>query len=227
MAIDYWFPTVIYREILTPSSDTTQAMLDYINKFRFKHKETYSVTGDTVNEYRIAEQPEFSWLNKEVLRHCYLYLEEYGLDTNKLCIFVSKAWPVVCNPAKIAKEDCVIQKHNHANSHLSVVFYLQTDRNHGGEITFHNSPTHPIRYVPFAPLLKEQKIPSLDCIEYKPIHNQLLIFPSSVEHEVSLYYGAISRYSITYDIIITGKETLDGDNEMCVINPKNWKELNA
>jgi len=138
MAIDYWFPTVIYRDILTPTPDTSQAMLDYVNKFRSKHKDTYSVTGDTVNEYQIAEQPEFSWLNKEVLRHCHLYLDEYGLDINKLCIFVSKAWPVVCNPAMIGKDTCVIQKHTHANSHLSVVYYLQTDRNKGGDISFHN-----------------------------------------------------------------------------------------
>ena len=227
MSIDYWFPTIVYNELLKPSPQTTYNMVDYVNKFRFKHPETYSVTGDTVNEYRIAEQPEFTWLNREVHKHCKLYLEEYGLDVDRMCIFVSKAWPVICNPAKIDKEAGVIQRHNHANSHLSVVYYLQTDSQSGGEIVFHASPTHPVRYVPFAPLLKEQRIASLCCVEYEPKPNQLLIFPSSMEHEVNLYYGGLSRYSITYDIIITNKENTEMDNEMCVVNPSNWIKLNA
>ena len=226
MTLDYWFPTLVYTEVLKPPAKRERMMVDYVDKFRLKHPDEYSITGDVKNEYQIASQPEFNWLNKEVYLHCIEYLKAYGLDTDKLTLYSSKSWPVSCNPDKMKHEDSlVIDPHNHANSHLSVVYYLQTDVGCGGELVLHASPTHPIRYVPFAPFLQKANIASTDAIDYQPIQNQIVIFPSSLEHEVHPYYGLLNRYSITYDIIITGKEDLYGDNEMCIINPNNWKEL--
>tara|TARA_R100000458_G_C8219965_1_gene204651 strand:- start:170 stop:859 length:690 start_codon:yes stop_codon:yes gene_type:complete len=226
MALDMWFPTAVYTEDLSPTAATRYDMLNYVDYIADKYSEEYSLTGDVLNDYQIAGRPEFSWLNKEVTKHCYEYLKQYGLDINKFNLFSSKSWPVVCNPDKISGTDSVvIQRHNHMNSHVSVVFYLQTDTGKGGDLKLHISPTHPISYVPCIPYLKEVNYLSLNAIKYQPTGGQLIIFPSSVEHEVSLYYGSTKRYSITYDIIITGKEGADIDNEMCTINPKNWIDL--
>ena len=228
MALDLWFPTGIYTEYLDLKDHPNEhkSMLTYVDKFYEKHDDTYSTTGDTVNEFQISNNPEFSWLNKEVTKYCYKYLQEFGLDTTKLSLFSSKSWPVICNPEQLSDKDSfVIQRHNHMNSHLSVVFYLQTDNKKGGDLKLHISPTHPICYVPFIPYLKEVTYLSLNSIKYQPTNGQLIIFPSSIEHEVSLYYGSLPRYSIIYDIIVTGNEGLDVDNEMCTINPKNWIDL--
>ena len=226
MSIDYWFPTVVYTEVLKPPAKRERMMLEYVDKFHSQHPDQYTVTGDVENDYQIAHQPEFSWLNNEVKRHCCIYLEAYGLNTDNLVLYSSKAWPVVCNPEfKLYDTGRVIDPHTHPNSHLSAVFYLQTDVDSGGELVLHAPATHPVRYVPLSPFLETATLGSLDSMEYPPVPYQLIIFPSSIEHEVNLYYGDINRYSITYDILITGKEDLEGDNEMCVINPKNWLEL--
>lgn len=228
MSLDYWFPTIVYTNILKPPPDIYQSMLTYVDKFHSEHPDEYSVTGDTVNEYQTVKNPEFNWLNKEVARLSYTYLGEYGLDAAKIDLHVSKAWPVVCNPDKRRYEDSlVIEPHQHLNAHLSAVYYLQTDTEAGGELTIHASPTHPMRYLAFSPFLKEARLTNMDAAHYTPEQNMLILFPSSLEHEVSEYYGNINRYSITYDIILTGKENQDGDNEMCVINPKNWLELKS
>ena len=226
MSVDYWFPTVVYTEVLEPSIDNYQLMLDYVDNFHSEHPDKYTVTGDVENDYQLAHKPEFNWLNSEVNKHCRLYLEAYGLNTDNLVIFSSKAWPVVCNPElRLYDTRRVIEPHTHPNAHLSAIFYLQTDADSGGELTLHASPTHPIRYLPLAPFLERGTLGSLDQMEYKPVQNQLIIFPSSIEHEVDLYYGDNNRYSITYDLIVTGTEDLEGDNEMCTINPKNWMKL--
>ena len=226
MSLEYWFPTIVYTEVLEPPVDILQSMLSHVDKFHSEHSTEYSVTGDTVNHYQIAQSPNFSWLNKEVAKYSHKYLEEYGLDTDKINLYVQKAWPVVCDPSnRRYKDSTVIEPHQHLNAHLSAVYYLQTDTDAGGELTLHASPTHPMRYVPFAPFLKEVRLTNLDTAHYSPIPNQLILFPSSLEHEVSEYYGNLKRYSITYDIILTGKEDQSGDNEMCIINPKNWLEI--
>ena len=226
MSIDYWFPTVVYTEILEPPEEDYQLMINYVENFHSQHPDQYTITGDVENDYQLAHKSEFNWLNNELLQHCHLYLEAYGLGTDNIVLFSSKAWPVVCNPElRLYDTRRVIEPHTHPNAHLSAIFYLQTDKDSGVELTLHASPTHPIRYVPFSPFLERATLGSLDSMEYKPVQNQLIIFPSSVEHEVGLYYGNNNRYSITYDLIITGKENLEGDNEMCTINPKNWMEL--
>ena len=231
MTIDMWFPTVVYTTNLDLQGHPQdhRAMIDYVDRFKFKNFNNYSVTGDTVNEFQISSKPEFSWLNQEVYKHCLIYLQEFGIDTDSLNLFSSKSWPVVCNPEnKTSKDDVVIQKHNHPNSHLSVVFYLQVDsQSNGGELKLHASYNHPIRYVPLRPYIKDVRYPALDSVQYQPVQGELIIFPSSVDHEVTAYTGAYSRYSITYDIIITSKESLDTDNEMCIVNPSNWTELNG
>ena len=226
MTIDMWFPTAVYDELLYPSDTIHQGMVDYVDQFNKQHPTTYSITGDTVNEYQISSKSEFSWLNKQVATHCYKYLEEYGLNTKYLDLFASKSWPVVCNPKKITGEDSVvIQKHNHMNAHVSAIYYLQTEEDKGGELKLHISPTHPLNYVPLSPYVETVRYLTLDSVQYTPVKNKLIIFPSSVFHEVNLYYGTTARYSITYDITITGKKDLNTDNEMCVINPSNWMEL--
>jgi len=230
MTIDLWFPTAVYTEYLNPSDEVRQEMLDYVEEFIKSNESMYSITGDTVNAFQISKEKEFTWLNKEIAKHCYKYLKEFGININTLDLFASKSWPVVCDPTQRTATDVnTIEKHNHPNSHLSVIFYLQTDPNEntGGELKLHASPTHPIRYIPLAPHLEEQLYLSYDSGEYDPVTNQLIIFPSSVEHEVNLYRGSINRYSITYDIIVTGKANLEMDNEMCIINPDQWIPLSC
>ena len=226
MSIDYWFPTAIYNELLQPPPNSRQLMLDYVDKFHSEHQNSYCVTGDVANDSQLAHKPEFSWLNNEVGKHCNLYLESYGVDTSKLLVYSSKAWPVVCDPKlRLMDQRGTIAPHTHPNSHLSVIFYLQTDDECGGDLILSASPTHPLRYLPINP--ERQTLASMDCLNVPAVQNNLVIFPSSVEHEVILYYGDINRYSITYDIIVTAKEDLEGDNEMCTTHPKNWIELNG
>ena len=224
MSIDYWFPTAIYNELLQPPSNSRQLMLDYVDKFHGEHPNTYCVTGDVANDSQLAHKAEFSWLNSEVGKHCNLYLEAYGVDTDKVLVYSSKAWPVVCNPKlRMMDQPGTIAPHTHPNAHLSVVYYLQTDSEAGGDLIFEASPTHPLRYLPINP--EKQTLASMDCLNIPPIENNLVIFPSSVRHEVILYYGDINRYSITYDIIITAKEDLEGDNEMLTTHSNTWIEL--
>ena len=225
MTIHSWFPTVVYSTKLDLTNHR-RAMIEYVDKFNVFDE--YSMTGDTVNDFQISSKPEFSWLNKEVYNHCLIYLQEFGVDTDSLDLFSSKSWPVVCNPEyKTDRDGLVIQRHNHPNSHLSVVFYLQTDSQSGGELKLYASHDHPIRHVPLRPYIKDRQYYALDCIEYNPEEGGLIIFPSSVDHEVSPYHGLSSRYSITYDIVVTSKADLDTDNEMCIVNPNNWTQLNV
>ena len=74
MTIDLWFPTAVYTEYLNPSDEERQGMLDYVEEFIKSNESMYSITGDTVNAFQISKDKEFTWLNKEIAKHCYQYL---------------------------------------------------------------------------------------------------------------------------------------------------------
>ena len=232
MAIRAWFPTLTYDEALKPTEKVRQGMLNYVNDFYERNKEqnigSANITGDVTGDYQIAKEPAFNWLNKQVAHHCKNYLREFGVNPDNLDLFSSKSWAVVCgHTIDTSDAKYAVEKHNHPNSHLSVVFYLQTDSHQGGELELDAPATHPIWYVPLAPHVEELPYPSLTSISFMPAINQIVIFPSSVTHCVKPYYGSDKRYSITYDILITGKKDLDMNNEMCIVNPVNWIDINA
>jgi uncharacterized protein (TIGR02466 family) len=232
MTVKAWFPTLTYDEELKPTDQVRQGMLDYVDAFYERNKEqnigSANITGDVTGDYQIAKEPAFNWLNKQVAHHCKNYLKEFGVNSDNLNLFSSKSWAVVCgHTIDTSDAKYAVEKHNHPNSHLSVVFYLQTDDYQGGELELDAPSTHPIWYVPLAPHVEELPYPSLTSISFLPTINQIVIFPSSVTHCVKPYYGSGKRYSITYDILITGKKDLDMNNEMCVVHPNNWININA
>ena len=232
MAVEAWFPTLIYDEALKPPKETYEGMISYVDAFYEKNKEdrigSANITGDVTGDYQISKDPAFHWLNREVARHCKLYLKEFGVNAQYLKLFSSKSWPVVCgHTIDTSEAKFAVESHNHPNSHLSVVFYLQTDRNQGGELELHAPSTHPLWFVPLAPHVEKIPWPSLVEISYVPAPNHVIIFPSSLTHCVRPYYGSNKRYSITYDILITGKKDIDMDNEMCIVNPANWIDIDA
>ena len=232
MAVEAWFPTLIYDEALKTPKETYEGMISYVDAFYEKNKEnkrgSANITGDVTGDYQISKDPAFHWLNKEVARHCKLYLREFGVNSKYLKLFSSKSWPVVCgHTIDTSAANFAVESHNHPNSHLSVVFYLQTDRNQGGELELHAPSTHPLWFVPLAPHVEKIPWPSLVEISYVPAPNHVIIFPSSLTHCVRPYYGSNKRYSITYDILITGKKDIDMDNEMCIVNPANWIDIDA
>ena len=199
-----WFPIGILSEDLQPEDSVYQGMLSYVEEF---HENTGPITGDVVNEKDLFLKDEFQWLNGQVSFHTKRYLDMYGSSGE---VYAQKAWPVTSNR---------IERHDHKNAHISAVYYLQAPDNDSGALTIHMPESHPFNRLPINP---HRYTPlSYDVATYKPNTNLLVIFPSSLQHEVGEYTGIAKRFSITYDLIITA----DKDSEMCMSNPTNWRKI--
>ena len=68
MAVEAWFPTLIYDEALKPSKETYEGMISYVDAFYEKNKEdrigSANITGDVTGDYQISKDPAFHWLNR-------------------------------------------------------------------------------------------------------------------------------------------------------------------
>jgi len=218
MTIDLWFPTAIYHEDLNPSENTQQNMIEYFEGIYSDNlpviQENYIYSGDNYGNYSLFNDIRFSWLNMQVAFHCEQFLQKFAVDTDKIKLYASKAWPV------ILEKGGKVNRHTHPNSVLSVVYYPKTGNlMTGGHLKFHSPHTNnlPIHVEEYNDL-------NYMDTKYVPMENRLFIFPSPLEHEVETYHGSTSRYSISYDIMVTSDPD-KSNNEFALIDPSNWKSI--
>ena len=215
MPAHYWFPTCIYVEEMDSPMDVQSDMLSYFNKFG-RNKSSLSIaTGDNTGDYEIYKEPEFLWLNQEIFKHSCIYLESLGVDIETVKIYASKAWPV------IMKKGSYVPKHRHQNATLSCVYYLQSDDNETGRLTLHASHSE----MDFLPLKFTPNGSSYNKCFYPAVPGRLIIFPSTLNHEVEVYSGEKERYSLSYDLMVITKDSTNSNAEYVIHDPSKWIEL--
>ena len=89
-------------------------------------------------------------------------------------------------------------KHSHPNSIVSGVYYIQSDEN-TGKIHFYNEYYKQIRFE--SDHLNEYNSISYNIAAKK---NRLVLFPSSLTHEVEELNSVIPRLSLAFNTFITG-----------------------
>ena len=200
-----WFPVPIYATILT---DFDQHSL--INALETPPDSTNnpSYFGDIKNVQQIHNRESFFWLNSAIKQHTKNYLNILGVSDN-FNLIVQKSWSVILSKGGHVK------LHNHPNSHFSCVFYLKSS---SGKIKFYRD-YHPLKNLPLE--YKESSQFNHEYCTYEPQDGMLIIFPSTVRHEVETYDGEENRYSITYDLILT----TDEPRENTLLNPDYWLTL--
>ena len=205
----------IARKKIIPKKEIQEKMEIF---FKSKNNSETLNLGDQDGDYAaIHHLPEFDWLTKEIEIAVIEYLSKLGYKTNDFSIFFQKSWTVITNPGG------TISNHSHPNSLLSAVYYLQSEKDKGGCLIFNSDNSlfkGSIDNSSVNPSI-EQKFTGL-----KPIKNSLVLFPSSLEHFVSIHKGEKPRWSITFDITITTSSKLgSARSENIMIHPKYWKEF--
>ena len=221
--IENFFPTSIGFERLDPPSKVQNSMVSYVDKFYNKKKDYdaegpgHCLTGDVEGDFKLHHNSTFSWLNRQVYLNVKKYLRDLGVNTNILNIYATKAWPVVI------RKGGLINWHRHQNASLSVVYYLLGGGD-SGSIEFQATHSE-ISFLPYD--FRGLDANPLCCTRcrYSPTPNHILVFPSSLQHTVTSYFGDTPRYSISYDIMITMKR--NSFMEYTIPDPSEWRVLNS
>lgn len=111
--------------------------------------------------------------------------------------------------------------HNHANSFLSGIYYL-TDNHSGGITNFSKKNS----YLDFFEWLRFQHNPSfLISQSFTPKKGTLLLFPSSIKHNVSSVKDISTRYTIAFNTFLSGPVD-DSDEELTrlVLNTRSVRD---
>lgn len=107
-------------------------------------------------------------------------------------IFITDSWANVNKPGEKH------HRHNHPNSIISGVFYLDTDED-TGSIVFNSSQYSQIEFSTVGNNIYNSKTWSLN-----PTPGTLLLFPSSLEHSVTANKSTKDRVSVAFNSFIKG-----------------------
>jgi uncharacterized protein (TIGR02466 family) len=217
-----WFGLPIYESGIDYFPVFQDRMLKYCEKYyeTNKHLKTSNgaLTGDTHGTAPnvCKTSGDFYYLAHAIGFHTVSYLRELGVDTEKVDLNIVKSWPVCC------EKGSYIKPHNHIGSHLSAVYYIQKETDsETGKLRFHRGDDF-LRRLPIRGhgMFSETSL-SRNHIDYNLGSNSIIIFPSSIEHEVLKYEGDSMRYSVSADIMITAKSEIGNVENVCT-DPSTW-----
>jgi len=175
------FSTPVYRTNIT--EDLTGITQHLLTEYGDANKKSANVSGDNIFDDPILNKFKEDHVIPRFRQFCSPYLELYEKD------YDIRGWLTGYGT------NYAMPKHNHSGSHVSAVFYLLCENNHGGDIILHDPRTNANRgYIPeFSKMF--------DPIRFTPQTGDVLMFPSFLYHNVETFRGKI-RLALPVDLTI-------------------------
>ena len=131
------------------------------------------------------------------------YVEQIICPKEELDFYITQSWLNITKPGGFHHE------HSHTNSIISGVFYISTEED--DKITFYDPNTKIKNLINFK--LKEQNVFNSPTWFFTVNTNELILFPSWLEHIVKINETATTdRISLSFNTFVTG--TLGGRQDL-------------
>jgi uncharacterized protein (TIGR02466 family) len=142
------------------------------------------------NVKSVLNQKKFKYL-KDIL------IKEFNIYNNEV-LHYSNEFKITTSWFTKSLTDQKSDYHNHCNSMISGILYLNTDEKSGG-VSFENFENVRFKLIP-------KKYNIYNCLEYtfKPSNGLLMFFPSEVYHKILNNNSNIIRYSLAFNLIPVG-----------------------
>jgi len=188
MPIHQLFPEPLYFSKFKRS--ITKEELKAINKLRNK---THLMTGQqTSNENYVLDQKPFKNLKKDFIEIINYYFDKVICTTPSLIPFITQSW------VNFTKNDEFLHRHSHPNSYVSGVFYVAATKE-VDKIKFWKSG-----FERLVPDVTNYNIFNSRSWWYPVETGDILLFPSSLDHEVKNKKGNNDRISLAFNIFFKG-----------------------
>ena len=187
------FPISVYENNIHIDDDTKKFIISQ------EYERMFSGNGDfTVNKY-LLDTPECVNLKKQIMQECENFTRKYLKAKDNVSFYMQNSWAVKHNKGDFG------QIHEHANSLLSGVLYLETD-NESGDISFHKPGGYTNLFHPSTMILfDEYETHNSDNYRIVPKNGNILLFPSHLNHSIRENKSDIVRYSLAFNFHIEGE----------------------
>jgi uncharacterized protein (TIGR02466 family) len=182
------FPTPIY--ISKINRELTIKELSFINKTKL---DTYNNEGNTTsNDNYILNNKAFKNLKEELDLKVQDYFDKVISPSNNIKPYITQSW------LNYTETNQYHHKHQHPNSLVSGVFYINCHKEHD-KIKFFND-----KYSTIKPEIKDWNIWNSETWWFSVKTGDVMLFPSSLTHMVETKQGDNTRISLAFNIFIKG-----------------------
>jgi uncharacterized protein (TIGR02466 family) len=193
------FPTPIYISKL--NRELTNKELSFIDKTKL---DVYKNEGNTTsNDNYILNQKAFKELKTDLHLKIKDYFEKVISSTDATTPYITQSW------LNYTETNQYHHKHEHPNSLVSGVFYINCNEEHDKIKFFSN------KYSNIKPEVKDWNIWNSESWWFPVKTGDVILFPSSLTHMVETKQGDNTRISLAFNVFIKGT----------VGNNKNLTEL--
>lgn len=203
------FPLTVYRGKMPIAPAMRETLVDAVLEMgnaTADRAEGMAWTGDTRGHGFLHRDPRFAELFKGLAAHLAGYLELLKIAPDKLYLYYTRSWPTI----SLGEEE--ILPHTHAQSHLSLVYYLKKPANSGGIAFLDRASANEFAPKLFHEDMFRQGIVSQPTafnspqINVDPEEDDVLVFPSKAEHKTQPNRSGEARISIAIDIVATARD---------------------
>ena len=146
-----------------------------------------------------------------------------AVSRDKINLYYTRSW------ATVSRGEEIIRSHSHAQSHISLVYYLQKPKD-AGVISFRDG-SPPNEFAPHlfqepmfkAGILTKVQETNTNTVFVDAKEGDIVIFPSKTLHATNESKGPEPRISIAIDILTTLKDS--ARLEHMIPNPDQWKVI--
>lgn len=156
---------------------------------------------NTIDNY-ILKRPEFKKINQFLKQQCQNYLDTVICPRNDLKLYITQSW------LNYTKAGEFHHKHQHPNSAISGVLYFDADIN-TDKIIF----SHPEPYRQLSPAIDPKKFNLFNSSTwfFMVQTGKLVMFPSSLTHQVENKKGSNTRISLAFNTFYQGSLGINRD----------------
>jgi len=182
------FPTPVYISKL--NRELNKKELSFIDKTKL---DTYKNEGNTTSKDNyILNNKEFKDLKKELDLKVQDYFDKVICPANNITPYITQSW------LNYTETNQYHHKHEHPNSLVSGVFYINCHQEHD-KIKFFNNT-----YKTIKPEVKDWNIWNSESWWFTVKTGDVILFPSSLTHMVETKQGDNTRISLAFNVFIKG-----------------------
>ena len=183
------FPTIVFREHIGRAlSPTEHRAIDNITE-NLNHNKLNLISGDS---YIFKNQPGLGDIKAFCLDCVNRYIQEVYKPKYDVRPYITQSW------LNVSSKGQSHHRHNHANSFLSGVFYINADPN-SDKIWFHNDVYRQIQIT----------AATYDALNssswWFPVNTgEVILFPSHLTHDIETVTADSPRVSIAFNTFLKG-----------------------
>jgi uncharacterized protein (TIGR02466 family) len=183
------FPIPIYTSELNRELTSKEFSFVKKNGFNCTKNEGNITSKDTF----VLNKNEFKNLKKELDTRVRDYFDKIICPANKITPYITQSW------LNYTEKNQYHHKHEHPNSLVSGVFYINSDENFD-KIFFFKKDS----YQMIKPEIKDWNVWNSESWWFSVKTGDIILFPSSLTHMVEAKEGTNTRISLAFNVFIKG-----------------------